>query len=177
MCKITGADPGFFLGGGAPLRNDITDGEVKKKKSNTYTRRRKLHLRGGGAHPLHPPPRSASGSGAHGKITNLEYSWYISFMVSFLIMLYYRKARSCYSRDCLINSENLFYSSIACISSHRSPANDNLKEKIKRVKWIAVQVPFSSTQIYCKKYPYSTDTSVLSGHGHHKINFYGHFYC
>ena len=28
----TGADPGFFLGGGAPLRNDVTDGEVKKKK-------------------------------------------------------------------------------------------------------------------------------------------------
>ena len=25
-----GADPGFFLGGGAPLRNDITNGEVKK---------------------------------------------------------------------------------------------------------------------------------------------------
>ena len=27
----TGADPGFFLGGGAPLRNDVTDGEVKKQ--------------------------------------------------------------------------------------------------------------------------------------------------
>ena len=26
----TGADPGFFLGGGAPLRNDVTGGEVKK---------------------------------------------------------------------------------------------------------------------------------------------------
>ena len=25
-----GADPGFFLGGGAPVRNDVTDGEVKK---------------------------------------------------------------------------------------------------------------------------------------------------
>ena len=52
----TGADPGFFLGGGAPLRNDITDGEVKKKKSNTYTRRRKLHLRGGGGAPPAPSP-------------------------------------------------------------------------------------------------------------------------
>ena len=28
--KGPGADPGFFLGGGAPLRNDVTDGEVKK---------------------------------------------------------------------------------------------------------------------------------------------------
>ena len=29
--KLTaGADPGFFLGGGAPLRNDVTDGEVTK---------------------------------------------------------------------------------------------------------------------------------------------------
>ena len=27
---MPGADPGFFLGGGAPLRNDLTDGEVKK---------------------------------------------------------------------------------------------------------------------------------------------------
>ena len=26
--KVAGADPGFFLGGGAPLRNDVTDGEV-----------------------------------------------------------------------------------------------------------------------------------------------------
>ena len=26
----TRADPGFFLGGGAPLRNDVNDGEVKK---------------------------------------------------------------------------------------------------------------------------------------------------
>ena len=50
----TGADPGFFLGGGAPLRNDISDSEVKKKKlkASRYIRRRKLHLReGGGAHP------------------------------------------------------------------------------------------------------------------------------
>ena len=55
-----GADPGFFLGGGAPLRNDVTDREVKNLKANTYIRRRrKFHLRGGGAHPLHPPPRSA----------------------------------------------------------------------------------------------------------------------
>ena len=28
--KAAGADPGFFLGGGAPLRNDVTDGEVTK---------------------------------------------------------------------------------------------------------------------------------------------------
>ena len=29
-CLTSGADPGFFLGGGAPLRNDVTDGEVTK---------------------------------------------------------------------------------------------------------------------------------------------------
>ena len=28
--SFTGADPGFFLGGGAPVRNDVTDGEVTK---------------------------------------------------------------------------------------------------------------------------------------------------
>ena len=27
---LSEADPGFFLGGGAPLRNDVTDGEVTK---------------------------------------------------------------------------------------------------------------------------------------------------
>ena len=60
MLPFSGADPGFFLGGGAPLRNDVIDSEVKIIKVNTYKRRRKLHLRGGGgAHPLHPPPRSA----------------------------------------------------------------------------------------------------------------------
>ena len=37
------ADPG----GVAHLRNDVTDGEVKKNlKANKYTRRKKLHLRG-----------------------------------------------------------------------------------------------------------------------------------
>ena len=54
----TGVDPGFFLGRGAPLRNDVTDGEVK----NTYRLRRKLPLRAGvggvctpGNLPLDPP--------------------------------------------------------------------------------------------------------------------------
>ena len=27
---LTGVEPGFFLGGGVPLRNDVTDGEVRK---------------------------------------------------------------------------------------------------------------------------------------------------
>ena len=26
---VAGADPGFFSGGGAPLRNDVTDSELK----------------------------------------------------------------------------------------------------------------------------------------------------
>ena len=53
----------FLSPRGAPLRNDVTDGEGKKIfKANTYIRTRTLHLSGGGgggAHPLHPPPRSA----------------------------------------------------------------------------------------------------------------------
>ena len=61
--KSPGADAGFFLGGrGVPLRNDVTDGEVKKKlKASTYIRRQKLHLIGGGGGvlPLHPPSSSA----------------------------------------------------------------------------------------------------------------------
>ena len=56
--NIAGADPGFFLGGGAPLRNDITDGEVKKK-NQIRIHEEESFISGGGAHPLHPPPRSA----------------------------------------------------------------------------------------------------------------------
>ena len=31
-CSVdrSGVDPGFFLGGGATLTNDVTDGEIKK---------------------------------------------------------------------------------------------------------------------------------------------------
>ena len=54
----TGADPGFFLVGGAPLRNDVTDRWGKQiLKVNT---KKASSQGGGGAHPLHSPPRSAS---------------------------------------------------------------------------------------------------------------------
>ena len=59
---VSGADPGFFIGGGAPLRNDVIDGEVKILKASTYIRRRKLRLSGWGGGvrtpctlPLDPP--------------------------------------------------------------------------------------------------------------------------
>ena len=58
--SFSGADPGFFLGGGAPLRNDITDGEVKKT-NQIRIHEEESFISGGGAHPLHPPPRSAPG--------------------------------------------------------------------------------------------------------------------
>ena len=50
---ISGADPGFFLGGGAPQRNDVTDVEVKKKiKSEyVYTKKKASSQRGGGCTP------------------------------------------------------------------------------------------------------------------------------
>ena len=54
------ANPGFFLRGGAPPRNDVTDGEVKKKIKSEYVyTKKKASSKGGGgdAHPLHPPPR------------------------------------------------------------------------------------------------------------------------
>ena len=47
-----GADPGYFLGGGAPLRNDVTDGEVKKIKSECVYTKKKASSQGGVAHPL-----------------------------------------------------------------------------------------------------------------------------
>jgi len=49
-------DPRFFLGGGAPLRNGITDWRKQilninvKKKASSHE----------GARPLHPPPKSVS---------------------------------------------------------------------------------------------------------------------
>ena len=53
----TGADPGFFLGGEAPLRNDVTDRRgiqiLREYEEESF-------ISGcGGAYPLHPPPRSA----------------------------------------------------------------------------------------------------------------------
>ena len=53
MESRTGVDPGFFLGGGALLRHDVTDWWGKQVlKVNT----KKASSRGrGGAHPLHPP--------------------------------------------------------------------------------------------------------------------------
>jgi len=50
---VSGADPGFFLGGGAPLRNGVTEYQLCQKAT--------CHLRGrGGGHtpctlPLDPP--------------------------------------------------------------------------------------------------------------------------
>ena len=43
---VAGVDPGFFLGGGAPLRNDVTDGEVKKIKSEyrVYSNKRRPRI-------------------------------------------------------------------------------------------------------------------------------------
>ena len=32
---VSGADPGFFIGGGAPLRNDVTDIVYTKKKASS----------------------------------------------------------------------------------------------------------------------------------------------
>ena len=52
----TGADPGFFLGGGAPLRNDITDGEVKKKIKIKYVYTKKKASSQGGCAPPAPSP-------------------------------------------------------------------------------------------------------------------------
>ena len=43
-----GADLGFFLGGGAPLRNDVIGGEVKKLKSDHVYMKEKASSQGGG---------------------------------------------------------------------------------------------------------------------------------
>ena len=52
---LSGADPGFFLGGGAPLRNDVTDGEVKHFKSEYIYTKTKASSQGGVRTPAPSP--------------------------------------------------------------------------------------------------------------------------
>ena len=52
----SGVNPGFFLGGGAPLRNGEADWWLDV---NTSCIRKPQVMSARGAHPLHPPPRSA----------------------------------------------------------------------------------------------------------------------
>ena len=55
MRGIAGVDPGFFLGGGEPLRNGVTDWRSKQIfKVNTI--KASSHAR---SHPQHPSHRSA----------------------------------------------------------------------------------------------------------------------
>ena len=56
----TGADPGFFFGGGAPFKNDVTDWWRKQIfiQISVVLEIRRSPQGGGGAYPLHPPPRS-----------------------------------------------------------------------------------------------------------------------
>ena len=51
----------LFLRRGALLRYDITDGKGKKKlnRIHIYEDEFQSFISGEGAHPLHPPPRSA----------------------------------------------------------------------------------------------------------------------
>ena len=55
--QLTGADPGFFSAGGAPLRNDVTDWWHTQSLIQ-YTSCRSSGGGGGSVHPLHPSPRS-----------------------------------------------------------------------------------------------------------------------
>ena len=60
----TGADPGFFLGGGA-LVSCSTSTPINHivffLQNTSCIRKPQVISGGGGAHPLHPPPRSAPG--------------------------------------------------------------------------------------------------------------------
>ena len=61
FCLIgeSGADPGFFLGGGALVSSNKPHSFFCRIPVVLENRR---SSRGGGAHPLHPPPRSAPGN-------------------------------------------------------------------------------------------------------------------
>ena len=62
--KFSGADHGFFLGGGAPVSYSTSTpiNHIVFLSQNTSCIRKPKVISGGGAHPLHPPPRSAPGS-------------------------------------------------------------------------------------------------------------------
>jgi len=49
-------DPGFFIGECAPLKNDISE---RRGKQSLKENMKKAVSFQGGAHPFHPPPRSA----------------------------------------------------------------------------------------------------------------------
>ena len=60
----TGADPGFFVGGGALVScSTSTPINYIVFLQNTSCIRKPQVISGGGAHPLHPPPRSAPATG------------------------------------------------------------------------------------------------------------------
>ena len=64
MGSFTGADPGFFLGGGALVSCSTSTpiNHIVFFLQNTSCIRKPQVISGGGgggAHPLHPPPRSA----------------------------------------------------------------------------------------------------------------------
>ena len=61
----SGADPGFFLGGGALVSCSTSTpiNHIVFFLQNTSCIRKPQVISGRGAHPLHPPPRSAPGQG------------------------------------------------------------------------------------------------------------------
>ena len=59
-----GGDPGFFLGGGAPLMNDVTD-RWCKQMLQILAILKLCKPSQGGAHPLYPPPGSPLGTGVN----------------------------------------------------------------------------------------------------------------
>ena len=71
---VTGADPEFFLRGGALVSCSTSTpiNHIIFLQNTSCIRKPAGHLGGGGggAHPLHPPPRSAPGWGKHWALGN-----------------------------------------------------------------------------------------------------------
>ena len=74
-CSYAGADPGFFSGGGA-LVSCFTSTPINHivfsfcRIPVVLENRRSSQEGGGGAHPLHPPPRSAPVMEINAKVLN-----------------------------------------------------------------------------------------------------------
>ena len=78
---LTGADPGFFLGGGALVSCSTSTpiNHIVFFLQNTSCIRKPQVISRGGAHPLHPPPRSAPGMWLQLLLDRLLVPPFISF--------------------------------------------------------------------------------------------------
>ena len=99
---VAGADPGFFLGGGALVSCSTTSTPINHIVyfflQNTSCIRKPQVISGrggGGAHPLHLPPRSAPGLTRKRTLPQDKNVTFQVFFLSFIVIFLQLKGMSC----------------------------------------------------------------------------------